>query len=170
MSGTRFLYDIMLVLGYGYSKDCPPKFAATLFSSFSEGLFNSFGRGYVECRATTVLSLELMCTARELIIPALKSQCKRQLGAGLFQRVIVDTGNWTSVYPVCIEIFNFSFCSRCANQLQLSYRLLVAALSRTNSSALKCWCLSVTLLCVLPVLAIKPCWGGKFVTLLHTSR
>lgn len=74
MSGTRFLYDIMLVLGYGYGKDPPTKFAATLFSSLSEGLFNSFGRGYVECRAMTVLSLELMCAARELIMPVLKSQ------------------------------------------------------------------------------------------------
>lgn len=25
--------------------------------------------------------------------------------------------------PVCIEIFHFSFCSHCANHLQLSYRL-----------------------------------------------
>lgn len=40
--------------------------------------------------------------------------------------------------PVCIEIFHFSFCSHCANHLQLSYGQPVAALSRTNSSALKC--------------------------------
>lgn len=74
MSGTRFLYDIMLLLGYGYSKDHPPEFAATLFSSLSEEVFNSFGRGCVECSATTVLPLELMCPAREVIIPVLKSQ------------------------------------------------------------------------------------------------
>lgn len=105
MSGTRSLYGIMLVLGCGYSKDCPPKFAAALFSILSEGLFNSFGRGYVECSATTLLSLELMCTARELVMPVLKSQYQKQLGAGFLRRVIVGIGSWTGVFLCALKSF-----------------------------------------------------------------
>lgn len=119
MSGTRFLYDIMLVLGYGYGKDPPIKFAATLFSSLSEGLFNSFGRGYVECRADCVVfgtdvrckGADYACTEKPVLI-AVESWLVPKGDSRYWQ---LDR-----CVHVCIEIFNFSFCNHCANHLQLS--------------------------------------------------
>lgn len=132
----------MLVLGYGYSKDHPPKFAAALFSSLSEGLFNFCKRVCgVQSYNCLVFGADVRCRGADYACTA--KLVLKAVGSWLLPEG--DSRYWQLDWcvPVCIEIFNFSFCSYCVNHLQLSYRLPVATLSRANSSALKGGCLRV---------------------------